>query len=104
MAKGRIVAEGTPSSLKSADRSQLRLQVMLAPGQETPPLPPWAAAPARVGNHLITTVAETEAAAGITWAAALIDAGVAEEYALGATTLEEPRTYGSHRTCRMTTR
>jgi ABC-2 type transport system ATP-binding protein len=89
MASGRIVAEGTPSSLKSTDRSELRLHVMLAPGQETPELPSWAVAPTRVGNNLITTVAEARAAAGIAWAAALVDAGVAEEYALGATTLED---------------
>ena len=35
--KGCLVAEGTPSSLKAADRSHLRLQLMLAPGAETPP-------------------------------------------------------------------
>lgn len=89
MSDGRLVAEGTPSALKSADRSQLRLQVMLSPGQETPPLPPYARVPTRVGRNLITSIAETEAAAGIAWAASLIDSGAAEEYALGATTLED---------------
>ena len=34
--KGRLVAEGTPSSMKAADRSQLRLQLMLTPGMATP--------------------------------------------------------------------
>ena len=34
--KGRLVAEGTPSSMKSVDRSQLRLQLMLTPGMTTP--------------------------------------------------------------------
>jgi ABC-2 type transport system ATP-binding protein len=87
--KGRLVAEGTPSSLKAADRSQLRLHVMLAPGTETPALPPWAGPPVRVGNNLVTTIAEADASVGITWAMALTDAGVAEEYALGAMTLED---------------
>jgi ABC-2 type transport system ATP-binding protein len=86
---GRIVAEGTPSSLKSADRSHLRLHLMLAPGKETPPLPAWAAAATRVGHNLMTTIAEDRAAAGIEWAAALVDQGTAEEYALSATTLED---------------
>ena len=86
---GRLVAEGTPSSLKSADRSQLRLHVMLSPGQETPAMPRWAGPPTRVGHNLMTTIAETDAAAGISWAASLITAGAAEEYALGATTLED---------------
>ncbi len=43
--EGRLVAEGTPSSLKSADRGNLRLQVMLVPGAETPALPGWCASP-----------------------------------------------------------
>lgn len=89
MNMGRLVAEGTPSSLKSADRSQLRFQVMLAPGQETPSLPAWAGPTTRVGHNLMTTIAETDAATGIAWAASLIDDGLAEEYALGATTLED---------------
>jgi ABC-2 type transport system ATP-binding protein len=89
MAEGKLVAEGTPSSLKSADRSQLRLQVMLAPGQETPSLPPWAGVSTRVGHNLVTTIDEADAATGITWAASLIDSGAAEEYALSATTLED---------------
>jgi ABC-2 type transport system ATP-binding protein len=89
ISKGRLVAEGTPSSLKSADRSQMRLQVMLSPGQETPSLPPWAGVSTRVGHNLVTTIAETDAGAGIAWAASLIDAGAAEEYALSATTLED---------------
>jgi ABC-2 type transport system ATP-binding protein len=89
ISKGRLVAEGTPSSLKSADRSEMRLQVMLSPGEETPPLPPWAGVSTRVGHNLVTTIAEADASAGIAWAASLIDAGVAEEYALGATTLED---------------
>jgi ABC-2 type transport system ATP-binding protein len=89
IAGGKLLAEGTPSSLKAADRDQMRLQVMLVPGVETPGLPAWGGAPVRVGNNLVTTIAEADAPSGITWAAGLIDAGVAEEYALGASTLED---------------
>ena len=89
IANGRLVAEGTPSSLKGADRTQMRLQVMLAPGAETPELPGWSGPPVRVGNNLVTTIAEADAHSGIAWAAGLIDAGVAEEYALAATSLED---------------
>jgi ABC-2 type transport system ATP-binding protein len=87
--RGHVVADGTPASLKAADRSQLRLQVALAPGITTPALPPWAGPATRVGHNLVTTIAEKDASAGIAWAASLVDAGVAEEYALGATTLED---------------
>jgi ABC-2 type transport system ATP-binding protein len=89
IADGRLLAEGTPSSLKSGDRSQLRLQVMLVPGTPTPTLPGWSRSDVRVGHNLVMTIAETDAAAGISWAAALVDAGVAEEYALAAMTLED---------------
>ena len=61
IASGRLVAEGTPSSLKEADRAQLRLQVMLVPGAETPAQPGWAGPPVRVGNNLVTTIAESDA-------------------------------------------
>jgi ABC-2 type transport system ATP-binding protein len=89
IAEGRLIAEGTPSSLKAADRGRLRLQVMLVPGSSTPELPDLVRDHTRVGNNLITVVPEREAAGGIAWAQDLIDAGAAEEYALGATTLED---------------
>ncbi len=87
--EGKILAEGTPSSLKLADRGRLRLQVMLVPRTETPALPPFIADHTRIRNNLIAVVPETEAAAGIGWAQRLMAEGVAEEYALGATTLED---------------
>jgi ABC-2 type transport system ATP-binding protein len=89
IAGGRLIAEGTPSSLKAGDRGHLRLQVMLRPDAETPPVPPWVRHQVRVGHNLIATIGEADAAYGIGWAAGLIDGGTAEEYALGATTLED---------------
>jgi ABC-2 type transport system ATP-binding protein len=89
IAAGRLIAEGTPSSLKADDRGHLRLQVMLVPGAETPGLPPWVRHHVRAGHNLITTIDEADAAHGIGWAVELIGCGVAEEYALGATTLED---------------
>lgn len=86
---GRLIAEGTPSSLKAADRGNLRLQVMLVPGTETPELPRWVQQHVRVGHNLVTTIGEEDAAHGIGWAEELIGMRLAEEYALGATTLED---------------
>jgi ABC-2 type transport system ATP-binding protein len=62
---------------------------MLRPDAETPPLPAWVRHQVRVGHNLITTIGEADAAHGISWAAGLIEHGTAEEYALGATTLED---------------
>jgi ABC-2 type transport system ATP-binding protein len=89
IADGKLLAEGTPSSLKTADRSCLRLQVMLAPGTPDPELPPMVRHHSRVGNNLISTIDEANAGDGIAWAQRLMSDGVAEEYALGAITLED---------------
>jgi ABC-2 type transport system ATP-binding protein len=86
---GRLVAEGTPSSLKASDRGRLRLQVMLTPRVDTPPLPDFVHSETRVGNNLVSVIGEDRAADGIGWARDLMSAGLAEEYALGATTLED---------------
>ena len=87
--EGKLIAEGTPSSLKSEDRGHLRLQLMLRPGEPTPNLPELVLHHTRAGNNVVTVVDEGDAAAGIAWARELMLAGVAEEYALGATTLED---------------
>ena len=86
---GALVAEGTPSSLKIADRGCLRLQVMLSPGAVTPELPPLVREHSRVGHNLLSIIDEENAADGIAWAQRLIGDGIAEEYALGAITLED---------------
>jgi ABC-2 type transport system ATP-binding protein len=87
--QGRLIAEGTPSSLKAADRGRLRLQVMITPGQATPTLPDFVGEGTRVGNNLVMVIPEPRASDGIQWAQSLMGAGAAEEYALGATTLED---------------
>jgi ABC-2 type transport system ATP-binding protein len=89
IAGGRLLAEGTPSSLKAADRGRLRLQLMLVPRVDTPPLPAFVEGHTRAGNNLMMVIPETDAAHGIGWAQEMIGLGVAEEYALGSTTLED---------------
>lgn len=87
--RGKLVAQGTPSSLKAEDRARMRLQVMLVPGSDTPEIPTFVQDHARVSHNLLTVVAETDAPHAIRWAQDLMAAGVAEEYALGATSLED---------------
>jgi ABC-2 type transport system ATP-binding protein len=86
---GRLVAEGTPSSLKAADRGRMRLLVMMVPGTPDPAMPHFLNGTTRVGNHLATVIDEHDIADGIKWAQDLIGDGRAEEYALGATSLED---------------
>ncbi len=86
---GRLIAEGTPSSLKSEDRGRMRLQLMVVPGRPTPEMPVFVENHTRVGNNVMTVIAETDSAHGIGWAQELVGLGVIEEYALAATTLED---------------
>jgi ABC-2 type transport system ATP-binding protein len=62
---------------------------MLVPHAPTPNLPAFVEDHTRVGHNLMTVIPEVEAAHGIGWAQELMGAGTAEEYALGATTLED---------------
>jgi ABC-2 type transport system ATP-binding protein len=86
---GRLIAEGTPSSLKAEDRGRLRLQLMMVPGLPTPHVPSFVEHHTRVGNNVMNVISETDATQGIHWAQQLMDDNIAEEYALAATTLED---------------
>lgn len=87
--EGRLVAQGTTSSLKAADRGRMRLLLMMAPGSPDVDLPGFVESSTRVGNHLATVIAESDVGEGIAWAQGLIAADLAEEYAVGATSLED---------------
>ncbi len=87
--RGKLVASGTPSSLKADDRGHLRLQVMMTPGRPAPTLPDFVRSHTQVGHILIAVIDDASAATGIAWAQQLVADGIAEEYALGAATLED---------------
>ncbi|HXZ99081.1 MAG TPA: ABC transporter ATP-binding protein [Candidatus Binatia bacterium] len=86
---GRLLAEGTPSSFKVESRDQLRLHLMLRPDAPDPEMPGLVIRSSRTGNNLVAVIPEADAAVAIAWARNLVDAGTAEEYGLGATTLED---------------
>jgi ABC-2 type transport system ATP-binding protein len=86
---GRLLAEGTPSAMKEGDRGQLRLQLMIAPGRDAPSAPVFARRATVGGRTLTAVIDEADAAAGIKWAQQAVASGDAEEYALGATSLED---------------
>ena len=87
--EGRVVAEGTPASMKAQERGRLRMQVVLEPGAETPAKPVFAHSEVRVGRRYLLTIDEGDAMRAIDWVRELVDAGRAEEYELGAATLED---------------
>lgn len=87
--RGRIVAQGTPSSLKAGERQALRLRVQLVPGVDLPAPPPFVRRHLRLGRSWQLLIDENDATRAIPWARSQMEAGVAEEYALGAVTLED---------------
>lgn len=87
--EGKLIAQGTPSSLKANDRGSIRLQVMMVPGRPTPDMPPFVRDHTRVGNNVMAVVGEAESFHAMGWAQELLGNGEAEEYALAATTLED---------------
>ncbi len=87
--EGKLIAEGTSSGLKSEDRGRLRLQLMMVPGLPTPDMPSFVENHTRVGNNVMNIISEADATVGIHWAQDLMADGIAEEYALAATTLED---------------
>jgi ABC-2 type transport system ATP-binding protein len=86
---GRVIAQGTPASLKAADRGRLRLEVVLEPGADEPAFPSYAHDVVRAGRRLLVTLDERAAAEAIGWVSGLVRAGIAEEYELGAATMED---------------
>jgi ABC-2 type transport system ATP-binding protein len=87
--QGRLIAQGTPSSLKAEDRGRMRMLVMMVPGAPDPVEPEFVMASTRVGHNLATLIAESDVARSIAWAQDLIATDQAEEYSLGATSLED---------------
>jgi ABC-2 type transport system ATP-binding protein len=67
----------------------MRVQLMMVPGRPTPELPSFVHDHTRVGNNIMATIDEADSAHAIGWAQEVMGAGVAEEYALAATTLED---------------
>jgi ABC-2 type transport system ATP-binding protein len=62
---------------------------MLRPDLADPPRPSFVSASVRAGHTLVATIDQRDAAQAIAWAQELVLLGQAEEYALGATTLED---------------
>jgi ABC-2 type transport system ATP-binding protein len=87
--RGRIIALGTPSALKAEERDWLRLQINLAPGAGTPQFPEFVLRYTQLRQRLLLLIEEKDAADAIRWARTLMKAGLAEEYAVAAATLED---------------
>lgn len=87
---GRIVAQGTPASLKKGDRDLLRLDLTLEPRSEgLPELPAFVTKSVAAGRRRMLHLAEADAGSALEWVRGLARSEVVEDYELGPTTLED---------------
>jgi ABC-2 type transport system ATP-binding protein len=86
---GRVVASGTPASLKESEAGAFRLELVLEPGAVLPQLPPFVTTPLAAGRRLIGRVEAERLGQVVDWATDLRMASVIEEFSVGPTTLED---------------
>lgn len=87
--RGRVMTEGTPAALKAGLADDLRLEVVLEPGVESPSAPPWAGSVLAQGHRMLLTVPSAQAPEAIAWADGLRRDGRAEEFSLVPVSLED---------------
>jgi ABC-2 type transport system ATP-binding protein len=86
---GKVIAEGTPASLKGRLGAALRLELVLDPDATETPVSPFGLSAVPVGNRLMIGVPMGAAGQAVTWAESLKHAGSVEEFTLGPATLED---------------
>ncbi|TDE99041.1 ABC transporter ATP-binding protein [Occultella glacieicola] len=92
---GRVAATGSPARLRGATGTDLRLELQFPPDAADVGAPDGARVPfavrrtVRVGRRVLHTIGTEEAAAAVTWAAALRERGRVDGYAVGPVTLED---------------
>ena len=87
--KGRVVATGTPASLKGDSRDHMQLELVLEPKAQSPELSPLLSHPVVTGRRIIARLREADVAPAAQWARDLREQGVVEEYSVGPITLED---------------
>jgi ABC-2 type transport system ATP-binding protein len=86
---GRVVAEGTPRHLKADLEHELRLDLILEPGQIAPPPPAFALRYQPGGTRARAIVEASQAARAIEWAQALHARRAVGEFSLTPASLED---------------
>ena len=87
--RGRVLAEGTPATLKSTVAAELRLELVTEPGADVGEAPPFVHRLVGSGGRRIASITRESAADAVTWAESLQAAGRVEEFGLAPATLED---------------
>lgn len=86
---GRVLASGTPASLKESEVGYFRLELVLEPSATTPRLPEYVTNTVTVGRRLISRVETGQVGQVVDWAGAQKASSVIEEFSIGPATLED---------------
>ena len=86
---GQVLTEGTPADLKAGVADDLRLELVLEPGNEAPEPPAFGSLVVATANRVVATVPAALGGEAAMWAQNLRRAGLVEEYALAPATLED---------------
>ncbi len=89
MDSGRVVAAGTPASLKGNGSAHMRLELTLEPRADLPSSPGLLKNVVVTGRRVIARVNESDVSFAIQWARDLKDKQVVEEYSVGPITLDD---------------
>jgi ABC-2 type transport system ATP-binding protein len=85
---GRVLAQGTPASMKADLHASLRLELVLEPGAPAPVVFPFGT-PVAAGRRLFMDIGLDDAGAAVAWAKQLTDDKTVAEFFLGAASLED---------------
>ena len=85
---GRVVAAGTPATLKAGLAEGLRLELVPEPGR-SPVVPAALGTAVETGGRLVVTIPSSLAGEAVAWAVAQQRDGSIEEFALAPATLED---------------
>ena len=86
---GRVVAAGTPSSLKPGKGAGFRLELLLEPGSTVDPFPAFVRDAVQAGRRVLGEVADADIEDAVGWAREAQRAGRVEEFSIGPSTLED---------------
>lgn len=87
--EGKVVAEGTPAELKARVADDLRLEIVLEPGSETPQMPDFVTSCTVVGPRIMAHLPSDRAGAALTWMEELKASGCVDEFGITPATLED---------------
>lgn len=86
--RGRIVAEGTPASLKASCGEALRVDLVLEPDAEVD-LPAFFLSPARAAHRVTAGLQSERLPEAVDWVQAQKRSGLVEEFSIGPASLED---------------